>query len=121
MELSTEGQLYEVLKTKKRLEEKQAAVVLKQLCEAIKHMQSHKVMHRDIKPENVVIDNGFVKLCDFGWAVCKGNSLRSTFCGTPLYVSPEVLKGELYDEKSDLWSLGMLAYEMLVGELPFKI
>lgn len=121
MELSTEGQLYEVLKTKGRFEERKASKLIKQLCEAVKHMQSFNIMHRDIKPENVVIENGVVKLCDFGWAVCKGNSLRSTFCGTPLYVSPEVLKGELYDEKSDIWSLGVLAYQILVGQLPFKI
>lgn len=121
MELSTEGQLYEILKAQKRLEERKAATILKQLCEAIQHMQTLKIMHRDIKPENVVIVKGAVKLCDFGWAVCRGNTLRSTFCGTPLYVSPEVLKGELYDEKSDLWSLGILAYEMMVGQLPFKI
>lgn len=47
--------------------------------------------------------------------------LRSTFCGTPLYVSPEILKGEQYDERIDLWSIGILAYEMLVGDIPFEI
>lgn len=51
-----------------------------------------------------------MKLCDFGWAVCKGTELRSTFCGTPLYVSPEILKGQLYDEKIDVWAIGILTY-----------
>jgi aurora kinase len=61
-----------------------------------------------------------VKLCDFGWAVNKtSGELRSTFCGTPLYVSPEILKGHQYDEKIDIWSVGILTYELLVGDIPF--
>lgn len=94
---------------------------MKQLCEAVRYMQEFKIMHRDIKPENIVIEKGFLKLCDFGWAVSTENKLRKTFCGTPLYISPEVLKGECYDEMSDIWALGILTYEMLVGELPFRI
>jgi serine/threonine protein kinase len=62
-----------------------------------------------------------VKLCDFGWSVYLDNKLRSTFCGTPLYVCPEILKGKEYDEKIDIWSLGIMMYEMAVGENPFKI
>lgn len=62
-----------------------------------------------------------MKVCDFGWSVFHGQSLRSTFCGTPLYVSPEILKGVSYDEKIDIWSLGIMMYEMLVGHNPFKI
>lgn len=62
-----------------------------------------------------------MKLCDFGWAVCKGTELRSTFCGTPLYVSPELLKGQQYDEKIDVWAVGILTYELLIGDIPFEI
>jgi serine/threonine protein kinase len=62
-----------------------------------------------------------VKLCDFGWSVYAGETLRNTFCGTPLYVGPEILKGQEYDEKRDIWSVGVMMYEMVVGENPFKI
>lgn len=64
---------------------------------------------------------GNVKICDFGWAVDISDGLRSTFCGTPLYVSPDVLRGDMYDEKIDLWAIGVLTYELLVGKVPFKI
>jgi serine/threonine protein kinase len=50
------------------------------------------------------------KLCDFGWAIHAGTGLRQTFCGTPLYVSPELLRGEQYDSSVDAWAVGILAY-----------
>lgn len=61
------------------------------------------------------------KLCDFGWSAFLNDSMRETFCGTPLYVSPELLSGQLYDEKVDLWALGILGFEMMTGTIPFKI
>lgn len=60
-------------------------------------------------------------MCDFGWAVNKKEELRSTFCGTPLYLSPELLQGEKYDEKVDLWAIGIMAYELHLGCSPFDI
>lgn len=60
-------------------------------------------------------------MCDFGWAVYCHDRLRSTFCGTPLYVSPEVLKGDNYDQKIDIWAIGIMTYELLIGRVPFKI
>jgi serine/threonine protein kinase len=51
----------------------------------------------------------------------KKEELRSTFCGTPLYLSPELLKGQRYDEKVDLWAIGILAYELVIGNSPFEI
>lgn len=103
MELATSGQLYKMVKEKRKFTEQTIAYIVKQICEAVRYLHTFKIIHRDIKPENIVmqhvilfITQGVVKLCDFGWAVCRGQSLRSTFCGTPFYVSPEVLKGEMY-------------------------
>ena len=62
-----------------------------------------------------------MKLCDFGWAVNKKQQLRSTFCGTPLYLSPELIKGSPYDEKVDIWAVGVLLYELLLGDSPFQV
>ena len=63
-----------------------------------------------------------VKISDFGWArISNENGLRKTLCGTPLYLSPEIMKGEEYDERVDIWALGILAYEMLLGSNPFQI
>ena len=62
-----------------------------------------------------------MKICDFGWAVHNKDSLRDTFCGTPLFLSPEMLRGDTYSEKIDNWAIGVICYEMLIGRPPFKI
>lgn len=61
-----------------------------------------------------------IKIGDFGWSIATP-LMRETFCGTPLYVSPELLKRKYYNNKIDTWSLGILAYEILIGQVPFEI
>ncbi len=61
-----------------------------------------------------------IKLCDFGWSI-SSKTMRETFCGTPLYVSPELLKRKNYNNKIDVWSVGILTYELLFGRVPFEI
>ena len=68
-----------------------------------------------------MLHQGVVKVCDFGWSVYRGSQLRNTFCGTPLYLSPQILIGDSYDESVDVWALGIVLYEMVLGEGPFKI
>ena len=64
---------------------------------------------------------GMAKICDFGWSVYEPSSFRSTICGTPLYLSPEILKGKRYCKKIDVWAIGTLAHEMATGKNPFGI
>ena len=75
---------------------------------------------RSSQPENLLIGhNGELKIADFGWSVHAPSLRRETFCGTLDYLPPEMVEVKGYDEKVDLWSLGVLCYEFLVGEPPF--
>lgn len=77
-------------------------------------------MHRDLKPENLLLDNeGNIKLCDFGWSA-ESTQNRTTFCGTIDYMSPEMLHNQPHDHTLDIWCLGVLLYELVHGEAPFK-
>ncbi len=93
-----------------------------QIVEAIAYIHSRKVIHRDIKPENILVDAKFrPKICDFGWSsVLKNDSTRKTFCGTYEYMAPEIFESAAYTEKVDVWSLGILLYELLHGYSPFR-
>jgi serine/threonine protein kinase len=92
--------------------------------EAIAYCHDARVAHRDLKPENLLLrsltDDMSIKLADFGFAkvVEKPNSL-TTQCGTPGYVAPEILNGVPYDERSDMWSIGVILYILLGGYPPF--
>lgn len=77
-------------------------------------------MHRDVKPENILCEYGTVKLCDFGWATSFKDRKSTTFCGTLDYLSPEVALKQEYDKSVDIWSVGILIYELLTGKVPFK-
>ena len=79
------------------------------------------MIHRDIKPENLLLDmKGEVKIADFGWSVHAPNSRRKTLCGTLDYLPPEMIEGKDHDSAVDVWSLGVLMYEFLVGSPPFE-
>ena len=78
------------------------------------------ILHRDIKPENVLIDNEQMKIADFGWSNTE-DDIRNTFCGTPEYLSPEMILGTGHNDKLDIWTLGILMFELLVGKPPFTV
>ena len=84
------------------------------------YVHAKHVIHRDIKPENLLLGlRGNVRIADFGWSVHAINARRTTLCGT-LGCLPEMIEGREHDAAVDLWSLGVLAYEFLVGHPPFK-
>jgi len=79
---------------------------------------SPKILHRDIKPENILISGDKIKIIDFGWSN-QNDDFRNTYCGTPDYLSPEMIMGTGHNEKLDIWTLGILMYELLNGKPPF--
>jgi predicted Ser/Thr protein kinase len=93
-----------------------------QVCSALDHAHQHNVVHRDIKPANIMIlDNGLVKVTDFGIAkmMSMGMTQAGQILGTPNYMSPEQVKGRQVDGRSDIFSLGIILYDLVTGEMPF--
>ncbi len=93
-----------------------------QVCSALDHAHQHGIVHRDIKPANImVLANGLVKVTDFGIAkmVSMGMTQTGRVLGTPNYMSPEQVKGRQVDGRSDIFSLGIILYDLVTGEMPF--
>ena len=122
MEYAENGNLYELIsKEKTGLNESKAFDYFIQVVNAVYYLHNNNIIHRDIKPENILIGaNDKIKLCDFGWAKELTLENRSTFCGTVEYMAPEIVGSENYDYSVDIWSLGILLYELLYGHSPFK-
>ncbi|MDI6604655.1 MAG: Stk1 family PASTA domain-containing Ser/Thr kinase [Thermoanaerobacteraceae bacterium] len=106
------------------LEISQALDITKQVCKALDHAHRKNIVHRDIKPQNILItDDDIAKVTDFGIArAVNGSTItyKGDVLGTAYYFSPEQAKGNLTDEKTDLYSLGIVMYEMLTGKVPFE-
>lgn len=117
-----QGELFEVLEDDKSLPEEQVQAIAKQLVRALHYLHSNRIIHRDMKPQNILIGAGsVVKLCDFGFARAMSTNtvvLRS-IKGTPLYMAPELVREQPYNHSADLWSLGVILYELFVGQPPF--
>jgi len=124
MERMRGGELFDRIVAKAYYNEKEARDTCKIVLEAVEHCHKHNVAHRDLKPENLLLlsedDDSAVKIADFGFAkiVKEPNSL-TTQCGTPGYVAPEILEGNAYDERADMWSVGVILYILLGGYPPF--
>jgi len=119
-----EGQtLEDLIKKKTRFNYRIIAQIIIQICNALEYAHDRGIIHRDIKPANVMVHHDYrIKVMDFGIARIDSSSMTKTgiAMGTPNYISPEQLKGQATDHRADLFSLGVVMYEMLLGRRPFK-
>ena len=126
MEYIEKGNLFDQpsWKNNKRFSSVDVAKIIKEIICAVYylHHMDPPIIHRDIKPENVLIDkNGVAKLTDFGWSnYVDSNEIRRTYCGTPVYLAPEMIKEIGHNEHLDIWCIGVLLFELLTGTVPFK-
>jgi fused-like protein len=117
-----QGELYQVLNDDICLPEAVVQKIAAQLVQALHYLHSNRVVHRDLKPQNILIGSrGLVKLCDFGFARAMSTQsiVLTSIKGTPLYMAPELVREEEYNHTVDLWSLGVILYELFWGAAPF--
>lgn len=117
------GELFFHLKKERRFDEDKVRFYAAEITLALEHLHSLGIIYRDLKPENVLLEStGHIRLTDFGLSkaglqATKGKT--TTFCGTPEYLAPEVIKGTSYSYEIDWWSLGTIMYEMFTSQPPF--
>uniref|UniRef100_A0A667WUD4 non-specific serine/threonine protein kinase n=1 Tax=Myripristis murdjan TaxID=586833 RepID=A0A667WUD4_9TELE len=125
------GDLADYLQVKGTLREDTLRVFLQQIAAAMRILNSKGIIHRDLKPQNILLSyvgrkkssiNGIrIKIADFGFArYLQSNMMAATLCGSPMYMAPEVIMSQNYDAKADLWSIGTVIYQCLVGKPPFQ-
>uniref|UniRef100_A0A8C0YUE6 non-specific serine/threonine protein kinase n=1 Tax=Cyprinus carpio carpio TaxID=630221 RepID=A0A8C0YUE6_CYPCA len=125
------GDLADYLQAKGTLREETLRVFLQQIAAAMRILNSKGIIHRDLKPQNILLSytgrkkssiNGIrIKIADFGFArYLQSNMMAATLCGSPMYMAPEVIMSQNYDARADLWSIGTVIYQCLVGKPPFQ-
>ncbi|XP_039218171.1 serine/threonine-protein kinase ULK2 [Crotalus tigris] len=131
MEYCNGGDLADYLQAKGTLSEDTIRVFLQQIAAAMRVLHGKGIIHRDLKPQNILLSyasrrksnvSGIrVKIADFGFArYLQSNMMAATLCGSPMYMAPEVIMSQHYDAKADLWSIGTVIYQCLVGKPPFQ-
>ena len=103
----------------KKLNEKKCQDIFRQVMSGIRYLQSKNINHRDLKPHNILLTSDYtIKICDFGFA--SKSNISTTICGSPIYMAPEILLCEKYTNKAELWSLGVILYELIYKKTPFN-
>ena len=121
LEYAGNGEFFKLLAVSGKFSEETAADYILQVSNALHHMHKLGVLHRDIKPENMLMgSDNKVKIADLGWAVRNVDKKRDTYCGTLEYLAPEMYTKFKHDKGLDMWCLGILCYEFLVGSPPFE-
>ena len=125
MEYISKGNMFGLIPTdkKKRISTQIVASLMKDIISAVYflHNMNPPIIHRDIKPENVLLTEKLeAKLTDFGWSnYIQEDEKRTTVCGTPIYLAPEIIKEQGHDERVDIWCIGVLLFELATGGVPF--
>ena len=124
MELMSGGDLFDRIGKKKTYSEEDARELSIKMLKAMAYCHAHKIAHCDMKPKNLLLmsedNDSYIKLADFGFAArCYTHKCLTKQCGTPFFVSPEILMRQPYDQQSDLWSVGCIIFLLLSGNLPF--
>ena len=121
LEYAPKGNIFQLILQKQNFSEIECFSYFIQIVNAIYFLHEKNIIHRDIKPENILIfEKNKIKLCDFGWSNYNNINNRTSFCGAFEYMSPEMINGESYNKSIDIWSLGILLYEMYFGFPPFR-
>jgi serine/threonine protein phosphatase PrpC len=118
--------LRQYMRTRGRIPDDEAMKIASRICDALEHMHEKGIVHRDLKPENIMLcEDGSLRIMDFG--IAKAAAMRrltfagfSPSMGTPDYMAPEQVKGKRGDERTDIYSLGAILYEMITGSAPFE-
>ena len=121
LEYCHQGDLCKFL-NKRPMKEKYAKKYMMNLVDGLKYLLQNNIIHRDLKPQNILVTkNGKLKISDFGFARhFNSEYMLKTMCGTPLYMAPEIMTQSKYTNKADLWSIGIILYEILFARRPYN-